>query len=719
MIKYISSFEAFKGSVWRLEIDFPDYTGAPINVELADNPINISYDSGSNDDPFENTIIPQSATLSIYSDGLDIDELQLVEDTTVECRIYKNDALIHKGFISSDGVQVNDSGVSYPVQVKSIDGLALLENITLKDTNIWTDEIGIVNGGVLRSPLRIIRNILYHPDLLNNDLPVNWACSLKSEKWPTDDAFNGRNPIGELDNLILSGDKSLKWYIENLLKALQSRLYQREGKWFIERTTDTFNNNGLFVGYSVTESTSTQAPVVLSMDMNKNGDLPINEDGYWLKKKPLGGVNVTYQSILYPDGNIIPNGNFDQRTPSGFVKDWSLFSGATLISGQPINGNEEGHSAYVQFGSDDILGIYNINLDTSVLYKNATMGVKWLPETGFDRDENGFIRPGQLWMSVKYTIDGIPYWLNEFGYWANTMEANQQVTGITYATGSETLYVNFIHGQNFYSGDVFHIEFQRGNGMEYYDVVFDEPIDFEGGVRKISDAIFNSGYPAPGSSNFPLQVYAVDNTPLLNKAYLFKQQSYIERINIEYSELKTGDVLDIQFQSKGKSSDIKIPEGRGTLSIEIFCKGSASMYFDDFYMKVADDKEIYKISIDGSKGSKDDVNIGISSAYSGFVWSSFMDSFENSREYELWAGKTLTQLHGENILNWRNKPKRLFNSSIDDEIYMGDFLTIRGVKYIVLNSNIDVAQGISQISAFEASPEVATYTVEKKTTADN
>lgn len=69
-------------------------------------------------------------------------------------------------------------------------------------------------------------------------------------------------------------------------------------------------------------------------------------------------------------------------------------------------------------------------------------------------------------------------------------------------------------------------------------------------------------------------------------------------------------------------------------------------------------------------------------------------------------------------MDWRNQPKKIFEGSIDRIVQAGNFLDIKGRKYIVMNSSVD-GYGVSKITAFEASLNPLEYTVEHKGTIQN
>ncbi len=726
-IKYTLTVNSQKQQDWLVEIDFPSYTGEPIALIGDQNPILLEYNGGGSDDPFSSHIITNSLTIRVYDDNVDIAELQEIADGSVRCRAYYNGVLKHQGFIISDGVQEPDSGVSSLITIKSIDGLEFLEAMPFT----WADNYGLITVGgqvsVQRCPMNAIRLALYASSNLNNRLPIRWSTSLKSVQYPTDDMLAGRNRIIYDGKLLMYSSNSVKWYLEEILKTAQCWLYQRDGYWWIENKGDTIRNGGFFNGYEITDSTTAQTATPISIDLN-TPDLVnefVSQDQYWLVKKPLGGTNVVYEDTTN-NNNVIPNGGFD-IVSTGIAVDWRMSDSTVVGSAPPINGRAEGYSAEIDstFDTEDrTVMTGEIPIDTTVLFKDALLGFKWLPISGYDLKPDGTIDFSKfpLWISVKLKTGAEELYLNEFGYWSDkNASANAQVINTYYTEATSGFYVIFDADKDFYPGDQIVVSALRGGQFQVYNIVFDQTMDVESGLDFIVSKIPNSvNPPAPANGIF---LNGVTNSPF-NNAYTQKYADYYKKINIEgVNQLRFNDVLDIQFQSKGLSSDIKLPSRYGKLSIEILAKAGSYMRLDDVYFRVNNNHDKYEIRDTSSKAPIENYTVGISSSFSGHMWSNYMDSYATSDLSLNWtvngsAGKSLTQLYGEFVLNWRNNPRKIFDGSIDRVVQSGDFLTIKGRKYIVLNSSIQ-GDGISRVLAFEAVLNEKSYSVTHKGTIEN
>src|SRR5690606_31076133 len=162
--------------------------------------------------------------------------------------------LYWSGYLISDGIQEVDSGVPFDVTLTAIDGLQFLDNTPLMWNNYPSGRINI-NGelNAQRAPINAFRVALYEPSNLGLPLPIRWNSSLKNDSRSTSDMIAGTtviNPNGELSRKNLTAF----WWLDNLCKSAQSWLYQRNGRWYINRYFDTD-------GYEITSDTSsTQTP---------------------------------------------------------------------------------------------------------------------------------------------------------------------------------------------------------------------------------------------------------------------------------------------------------------------------------------------------------------------------------------------------------------------------------------------------------------------------
>lgn len=770
-LKYTLHVSSQKLQDWLVEIDVPDYTGDPIELVGDRNPILIEWNSGTTDNPFSSHVIPQSATFRVYSDGLDIQELQLIDDASVKCRVYLNSELKHQGFIVSDGIQEPDNGVSALVTIRSIDGLELLDAIPF----VWGDNYGLITvdgqQGAQRCPMNALRLAIYRFDMLDNVLPIRWATSLKSNQYPTDDMLAGRNKINYDGKLTTSGARSAFWYIENICKTAQCWFYQRDGYWYIENRGDTIRNGGVMNGYEITTSTSAQVATAISIDLNTT-DLSlefINQDAYWMTKKPLGGVNVIYDNAMTPS-NVLPNGSMDNWS-LGALMDWGWRSniGDGAMEQYESLQNRDGSSVrlynFDEENTDAVFAIqYQIPVDTKYLFKSFLFGFTFMPLNGFPYNSStGIINwsDNPLKISVAFKWQDKFWHLNEFGYWqyqGRGLDLGVQFVRmiVTYSDfPSPTYTFQALFEGNPNVGDVLVISIRDSPGGEYvdysYTVTINEENWLEEALNKLLQQIPSSidGYSITnkavvmsnatnGYVRFAYAIYLGEATGRTYKGGSTQEYRYIYPF---VDNMKIGDVSTVPFVGKGGNSEILIPqieelqqqiEGgvfpnyqvNGIIDVRFYVEPNQSYVLDDVYMSFPKNNDLYELRVSGSKSPIDDYEVGISSSFTGFMWSNYMDDYGKSNRSMFWGygegglfDKTLTQLYGEFILDWRNKPRRIFDGSIDRVVQCGDFLTIKGVKYVVLNVSVE-GDGISKVLAFEASLSSGLYSVTHKGSED-
>ena len=770
-VKYILSVNSQKNQDWLVEIDVPNYTGDPIPLVGDRNPVLLEELGGGNDDPFSSHILTNSLTIRVYDDNVNIEELQLIDDASVKCRAYLNGVLKHQGFIISDGVQEPDSGVSSLITIKSIDGLELLDAIPF----VWGDNYGLITvdgqESAQRCPMNIIRLCLYRFDLLDNILPIRWATSLKSNQYPDDDMLAGRNKLNYDGKLTQYGNQSARWYLEEICRTAHCWLYQKDGYWWIENRADTIRNGGIFNGYEITTSTSGQIATPISIDLNTT-DLAlefIEGDQYWMTKKPLGGVNVTYNATVN-NSNVLPNGSMDNWS-LGALMDWGWRSGlgdGTIEQHESLQ-NREGSAA--QLTNDDSAtsnAVFTMNyqmpVDSKFLYKSFLWGFTIMPTRfGFPYDGQETIdwSSNPLQVSVLFKFQDKFWYLNEFGYWQS--QGRGLNLGVLFVDMEQTVFgTNPNQSYMFHAvfegtpnvGDTLVISIRDSPGGEYVDYSHTVTLAEEGILELALDALLNAlpssvdGWnignkqvimesPTKGRVRFSHIIFLGNSTGRTYKSGATQEFRYIYPT---VDQLKINDIATIAFQGKGGNSEILLPEitelqefggdilnrpPNGLIDFHFHVKPGQRYVLDDVYMSVQDNDDKYEIRALGSKSPIDDVEVGISSGFTGFQWSSYMDDFGKTNRAMFWGygtggefDKTLTQLYGEFILDWRNTPRKVFDGSIDRIVQAGDFLTIKGRKYVVLNATIQ-GDGITRVLAFEAELNPKEYEVTHKGTVEN
>src|SRR5690606_31355998 len=380
-------------SLWRIEIDSPAYTDEPIELIPGEKPLIMEWQGNNEDDPFKAHVINSTIQIQVFNDGLDLDELMLINDASYKCRVYREGVLDWQGFVISDGIRAIDSGVPYVVTLKAIDGLELLDNVAFA----WTQNYGAISvDGELsarRCPMNAIRLTLYSSANLDNILPIRWSVSLRNLNYPLSDALAGLTEINNDGKLSLLTEKSAFWWLKNICQSLGCWVIQQHGYWYIYNYADKIDKDGVLDFWQIeTTSTSTEVATSVTIDLNVNGNDFVNENASWWVKKPIGGVKVTYQNTT-DDGNVVPNGNFD-LVSTGMVIDWRMSDNSAIGYENPINGRIEGHSADINStlnNNDRTVTFGFTTLDCDTLFKNCTIGFTWLPISGYELTPEGNI----------------------------------------------------------------------------------------------------------------------------------------------------------------------------------------------------------------------------------------------------------------------------------------------------------------------------------------
>lgn len=730
-IKYRLEYKDVKQNSWKVDIDFPDYTGDVVQlVGDGNNPLTIEWGSNSSDDPHAQHVIASNAKLRVYSQGIDLNELMLIDTDEYRVKIYLNSALFWSGYLLSDGVQKNRETVTYPITLTATDGLDRLDGVNFTWSNSYREVT--VNGlqGEIRTPLNAMRDIFGRTILLNNPLPIRWMNSNKSDEYPLSDGLAGQEEIDEYGDLTRV-EKSCYWWLDNLLKSQYCWLRQINGYWYIVNQKDLIANDGIFNGWEISSATGQLTAVSVTEDLNRVIDTTIHNDGYTILKKAVSTVDVEYVNTTNKN-NVVPNPSFDLSS-IGVPLFWGMKSGdATKLSLEDaLNINNEGKSAQVDNSdvgdTDDWLTFASIPLDTNVLFKNATLGFTWVGISGYTLTEDtGAIRTDipQIGVSVKYTIPSGTWYLNEYGYWWNseTAQSNAKITSTSFI--SNAFSISFDINKPFYPGDRVLISVTRGGILQQYNYTFNELRTVTQGLDDLSAYIPNSG----SVSSYTLFIYDSQDS-LSNNAVMAVSDFYSQNIFIDLQNTaKLNDVVEIQFQSKGASSQIKMPDcgdlvnavnnNLGNLSVEILSKAGTVMRVDDVYFKVEDNNDYYTISKSG-KGSKKEYQLEISSSFSGHLHSSYMKSYSTADESMLWnGGKTLSEWYGINALDRMATPTQIFQGTAVG-LYNGhELFEIDGIKYTSLGCTLDCHSRKTKLYLFEAKNFGGSYTVVHKSSED-
>lgn len=719
-VKYFCEYRTLNtNELWKVTIDIPDYSGDPIRKEGSAGQVCIVEHNGG-DKMLEKFAIPSSATITLlFDDPLQTRELQLLGDKTSQVRVYRNGGtqLYWQGYLISDGIQHPDSGVITPITINAIDMVEAANDIPF--ANISAEAI-TVDGqvGAEKSPLNWIRKCLINPDNIDNRLPIRWSCSLKNLQYSEDDFFAGRTGFIPNYDIFASSRQSTSvgWFLENIAKSADCLFFQYDGYWYLVSLVDLANNSTLDFYQIGGNDLAAKTATVVSLSLEQALPTKINENTYSMVQKPISKVKATYNHSM--PSNIIPNGGFDiTDNVTGKPLYWQGTESIVISSDIPINNRGEGrslkanniglNSGTITFEIDNIS---SMPLDASVLFKNMQWGFTFLP-TNYPTDSSGFIswvgfKPLKAQLSYTGYQNNIlrRFYLNEFGYWdgrdlgTGLKIENVEIIGAT---------VTVTFSGSALIGDSYNISYNIGIDSFSYNYDFSENMS-------LSDAMIAIASATGGANGTNTVTYFLSEPLFAVSASI--QNTSIDPITIwfEVDGMKNNDIATIQFQSKGNQGRVLMPYAgvlnqdralnSGKLTLSIIVDPGHEVFFDDVYMNVSDNKEFWEIS-DGGNDGKAEYELEISSSFSGFMTTSYMDNFAKADLSMIMNNGTdqgtLTDLFGKTALRFLSKPTSKIDTEVVGEIGLLKLLSYKGNKFIPLKSSINTETNSSKLTIFE------------------
>lgn len=748
-VKYRLAFNNLDLSDIIVDISHEEYTGNIISIiGVGGESVVLSRDMGPT--PHGNHVVPTTASINLYTDLVDVDELQKANDKEWSVTILKNSELWFSGFLVPDGIQKTLKGAGNFVSINATCGLALLKGVLFNYEGAGWGTVTI-DGQVseLLCPMMFIRQLLGHNKYVNSSIPIIWSTSIRYDVDPTRDFFAGSMPFSSsysLTALFEFFDIDAHWLLDNLMKSAKCWIFQDRGKWNIINLYDVIRLNGIIPTLEISSVIGSVTAISRTIDVNKNlSGSQINDDSYITYTRPIGGVNVVYNHLQ--SSNILPNGSFDSYNEFfGTPQYWRYISGTYSYVNKfaSLNGRE-GLSADLDRRSLDeaVFSIDTpINIDANLLYNEINFGFRIMPLSGFEeKSVDGLTsidwskRP--LRISLEYTGNGTTYYLNEFGYWGDkAMKANGRIKSWNYydnndpvANRRNTINVVFDHLTPFYPGDRFVVGIKRWGIVEYHIVQFDVLMTAKDGAifiaSKIHDCFSNTNLEDPYITLANVQEPDPLNTPKMTKDPL-----YFQNIFPEVEGSNNEDIIDFQFTSKAGSSMIKIPQMgdmdsiNGKFRLKFWVKAGQRYVLDDVYININENQDLYKIDMQNNN-SREDLELGISTAFTGFNLSSYKEHMGNAEKYMLMSdysgtSKTLTELYGRSYLTWRSKAKKIYSGSFKNDFGFLSLVEIEGIKYIPLSQTSNLSNGrITTFTAIEAELEEINPTVIHKGTNNN
>lgn len=734
-IKYLLEYKDITNTDWSVSIDIPDYTGEIIPIlGVGKDVLSIDWLSQTSDDPHAQHVIPSTAKLQVYSDALDLTELMLTPDLTYRVVINRDGNVFWKGWLTSDGIQKSRQSVNYPVTLTATDGL---DKLSGREFSKSFNPVSIITTSGLGSryaPIHHVRAILQESWGINNGMTINWMCNLKSFQYQFSDALSGLNKLDALRYLRDYANKDCDWYLTNIMKSLRCWIRQYNGEWWIVNYDDIIANDGIFNGWSipVTGLNENITATAITQDLNVTIDTTIANDGYDMLKKPVSKVVTRYTPVVRDNGNVIPDFDFNK------IDQWYAVEGIVNFSRNDFDLSErDGKSLSAEVPTsfsdgDKWITFGQTFIDTSVLFKKATMGFLWCPVSGYDLTTDGYIDWSKKPISIRVSLSidtgsGVEfYYLNPFGYWSNkNTTAKGEIISQAYVPPPPSpLYrITFDGTKGFEPGDRFNYRSVSSLGnIITRTYVFTTTESTSTGLDLLSSAIgaFKSG-------NSIEITFGVLATSTIN-AWMDKDDDYYKTIDFEGDpRLKLNDILSIQFESSGNANEIKLPKlgeatvtsGIGALTIEFKVKDQCKMYLDSVYFRVGEVSDVYEVTNNGTNEKKE-YEMEISSSFNGHFNSSYMDSYNNSNQSMLWAGnRTLTSNYAIESLRWFNTPNRIFQGTAVGMIGMNSFITLDDGKFISLGNSINCHTNQTKVLLFEAKKSTIEIDVTHKSSEDN
>lgn len=435
-VKYRVEYKDAFDKQCKIDISKESYSGGIINLRgVGEKACVITVDCG--DDPYE-VLVNTKADISIWQEEyypVDILELQQARDREFIIEFYINNELKFKGFMVPDGIQQTFQSAPFEININAIDGLKLLSGITYSHDNL--------SGG--RCILNYLRRILFSNSNLGLPLPIRWVCALTNDAFPLEeDIFSGSvrwSPRGEGFTDYVGNTKDCLYILEEMLRSIQCRIVQDNGKWVIWRINDVIT--GVF---DVRETPAVQTGFTINIlsDVDHNKSIGryadtvssfdyglVNEDAIITVLPGLKTVITKYEQDQRD--NILPNGNMDIIDGIFNSPIYWYAPGATVQS-VPSLSEATGSAVEVTNSIPNPATVFTLidtylPIDSDVLYAYINFGFKFSIENGATLDPDGFI----VWDSTDFSLQVVyynglnTYFLNENGFWTLDI-TNIQIT---------------------------------------------------------------------------------------------------------------------------------------------------------------------------------------------------------------------------------------------------------------------------------------------------
>lgn len=726
-VKYTIQYKDAFNNICRCDILNDNYFGSPIPLRgVEGKAVIISRDC--EDDPFT-TLIQTKCAISVFQDevlSIDIQELQLSQDREFKVEFYINNSIKFKGFMLADGIQNTFNQAPFEVNINATDGISLLDGIPYDITS---------GAGQQRNIINLIRQCLYFPTNLNNALPIEWVNTLINDQYPLeDDVFSGSirfAPFGE--GLYDTKDgvdiyKSCKYIVEGLLKSMQCRLVQSDGKWKIWRVNDAVT--GSFELRSMTDILSDITITTSTVDVNKyigrgGNYVFIDEDQLTTVLPALKSVSTEYKQN--ERDNILPNGNMDIVS---LGKPFYWDAPDCYVTSEPSLNEDLGFSAevtnYATYESlrksrnpTNVFQPFTARFEMSFYFRGTAKTGDIITMT--DRDVNTGFDVNTYNYTVPSTYDG------------NTLLALQNfATDPLFFNEPEVEYISETQEYRFYwIGNVGRVAGKQdvlASSRQVFSFNERLPID--------SDVLYSSinfgfkfsiieGFvisPETGVIDWASTPNSIRVTFDRNGSMLYLNEfgfwtATPTDIQITVAQLRPDDVAQIDF-NRFQNIVLPLPDiiplnraNPPSIKIEFNIPSGRKVRYDDIYINVQQANDNYSAEYLPSKNTaKESYDQEISSSHNGFYVSNLQTSYWNAGIDKFYSdaitsGITLTNMNSQSIIRSRYMPSIMFEGSIYGEVYdyaeIYSIQTLNDKKFLPLKSEWNTETNTIKLNACE------------------
>lgn len=719
-IKYILEHNSPKGQIHKTTIEIPNYDGSVIELEGVEKTATRLQWNGD-ENPFEKHVIGSQLTLNVYDTGnIDLDELMLTPDLEYRVKYYMDNELFWSGFLISDGIQEQ---LSYrpTLQLKAVDGMIGMEGLDIKITNPQSIDMGTYESSV-RCPLNMLRQCF---NTIGNNLPINWMCDTKNTAHEYADVLAGAIDWSPRGEILIMNKMDCYEIFEGILKSFNLHCFQAYGEWWIVNYQDLIASNNNFEGYRIENFES----IILE---GKELDVTIQlkdvlNQGIRMLNKPISKVKVTYKATR--DENIVPNGSMNLIEPtSSSVIYWG--GNIRNVYQTTIHDGFSGRSTD-KYGNDDKAlefitqvptGIsfhdgskVGIPFDAKTLFPRFTLGLSVLPynfPTYADGEKQGMIKwieDKPLQLEVTYKTQDKLWYLNENGYWIE--EGLEQLSQVNFIIVGYNTIIQYSGKAQKGQKVVFEMVYrkpppQRPEYRTVEKVLTESANSIEESIDMIIEAFIGEGITFTKKGGGVLEVDPNGDWIIYNPSISDVSGQISTRIGLIAENAMNEDVVRFQFTSKGGESRIKIPEPEnfdsqdiGILKYYIHHNGAYKSAIDDVYINVDENYDVYEVGVTAKKDSVEEYEMTISSSFSGFLLSSYMNSWADchtTMKYTRFGvDATLTEHYARDVIRMKSKPYQII-----DQTYLGMVTPLN-----VMNGNM-IASANCEYSAHENQTKV-------------